>query len=346
MKSLKKVALASAAALAFAGLSVAANAAPLTVTVAGVANATTSLAPQTVAVPTSNVIDNTNSVALAATADTGTVVTFTASGVKLVPALNSASAPVTSASGTTSYSATSQGSAITLYAFTTSTTTGSVTIVNGSYSTIVYIQGTAGVAANIALTVPSSVAVGTAPQIKATATDVFGNPVASETISVTLVGGTFSDGSSVKNLVTATKAAALADATGATVWGSATGTLSAVTAGSVTVVASDASIVATATGLPAAVKSASATFVVSDLNAQIVALNARIAALTSDLATAKADLATEKAGRAADKVAADKAATDAKTTSDKAIADAKAKYDALVKLYNAKAKKYKFTAIK
>ena len=68
--------------------------------------------------------------------------------------------------------------------------------------------------------------------------------------------------------------------------------------------------------------------------------------MTTQLAKANADLATEKSGRAADKIAAEKAATDAKSTSDAAIATANAKYDALVKLYNAKAKKYKFATIK
>ena len=207
MKTTKKIALATAAALAIVGISASAQAAPLAVTVAGSANTTTSAAPATVAVPASNVIDSGHSVALAATADTNTVVTFTATGsVKLVSALNTTPAPVTTASGVTSASVTSQGSAVTEYAYTTSTSVGSVTITNGAYSTIVYIQGTAGSASNVAVSVPASSAINTAPTISVSATDVFGNAVGGETVSVTLIGATFSDLTVTKSLVTSTAA--------------------------------------------------------------------------------------------------------------------------------------------
>ena len=95
MKTTKKIAIATAAALAMFGISAVANAAPLTVTVNSVANATTSAAPATVAVPATNVIDAGHTIAIAATADTGTAVTFAATGVKLVSALNTADAPKT-----------------------------------------------------------------------------------------------------------------------------------------------------------------------------------------------------------------------------------------------------------
>ena len=74
MKVTKKIAIATAAALAIVGVSTVAHATPLAVTVAGVANTTTTAAPKTVAVPVSNVIDSSNTVALAATADTATVI--------------------------------------------------------------------------------------------------------------------------------------------------------------------------------------------------------------------------------------------------------------------------------
>ena len=313
MKTSKKIAVAIAAVLAFTGISTSAHAAPLSVTVAGSANATTSAAPQTVAVPVSNVIDTSNTVALAATADTGTVVSFVGSGVKLVSALNTTLAPVSSASGVSSISVTSTGVAATIYAYTTSTTTGSVTITNGAYSTIVYIKGLAGVAANIAVSVPSTAAIQTAPTFSVSATDVFGNPVASEAISVTLIGGSFSDASITKTLTTSAVTSA-AGVTPVTILGSATGTFSALTAGTVTVVATDTAIATTSLGLPAAIKSAIATFSVSDFNAQIVSLTAQLAA--------------EKAGRVVDKATSDKALADAKTASDKALADAKTASDA------------------
>jgi hypothetical protein len=345
MKVTKKIALATAAALAIVGVSTVAHATPLAVTVAGVANTTTSAAPKTVAVPVSNVIDSSNTVALAATADTGTVVNYVASGVKLVSALNTTLAPVSSTSGVSSLSVTSQGTAVTVYAYTTSTTVGSVTITNGAYSTIVYIQGTAGVAANVAVSVPASAAVNTAPTISVSATDVFGNPVASEAISVTLVGATFSDASITKTLTTSAVTSA-AGVTPVTVLGSATGTLSAVTAGTVTILATDSSIAATSVGLPTAVKSAIATFSVSDLSGQVSALNAQIASLNAQLSAAIAATAKAKA----DAVTAADAATTALTLEKAAhVADtskANKAYLALVAKYNAQAKKYKFAAIK
>jgi hypothetical protein len=290
-----------------------ANAAPLAVTVGGVANVTTTSAPASVAVPSTNVIDAGHSVAIAATADANTVVTFTTSGkVKLVSALNTADAPKTSTSGASSASVTSTGVASTVYAYTTSTETGTVTVVNGSYSTIIYIKGTAGPAAKVIATIPGSVAVNTSPSISVSATDVFGNAVAGETIAVTLVGAVFSDNTVTKSLTTSAVTSAVG-VTPITVLGTATAVLSTVSAGNVTVVATDVSMADTAVGLPAAVKTALITFPVSDLDAQIAGL--------------KAQLAIEIAGRSADKAAADKALADAKIASDKVLADAKSASD-------------------
>lgn len=300
MKVINKIALATAAALAFMGISAVANAAPLVVTVAGVTNATTSAAPKTVAVPESNVIDLSNTVALTATADTGTVVNYVASGVKLVSALNTNLAPVSVNSGLTSISVGSQNGSVTEYAYTTSASVGTVTITNGSYSTIVYIQGTAGSAANVALSVPPTVASGTVPTFSVSVTDVFGNAVASEPVSVSLIGTTFSDSSITKTLTTSAVNSARG-VTPVTVVGSATGTLSTAVAGSVTVVATDPSITATATGLPGAVKSAIATFNVIDLNAQISALNAQIASLNGQVASLNAQLNSANAALVAEK---------------------------------------------
>lgn len=310
MNSFKKIAFVIAAALTSTMvLAPSSNAAPLAVTVASAPNTTTAAVPYSVSVPSTNVIDAGHSVALAATADTGTSVSFVASAaVKLVTALNTVDAPKNVTSGISSFSTLSAGSALTVYAYTTSSTIGSVTITNGAYSTIVYIKGNAGPAARVSATVPGSVAVNTAPTVSVSVVDVFGNPVASEEVVVTLIGATFHDGYVTKELRTAS-VTSLPGVTPATVLGSASTTLSPVSAGNVTVVATDARIADTAIGLPLAVKSAYITFPVSDLDAQISAL--------------KAELAAEKAGRAADKVAADKAALDAKNASDKAIADLK-----------------------
>ncbi len=188
MKSFKKIAMVTAAALTSTMfIATSSSAAPLAVTVAGNANVTTSAAPQTVAVPSTNVIDAARSVAIAATADNGTTVSFAASStVKLVSALNTVDAPKTIASGASSLSATSTGAAVVVYAYTTSTSVGSVTVTNGAYSTIIYIAGLAGSASNVAVSVPSSTAVGTVPTISVSTTDVFGNAVGGESVSVTL----------------------------------------------------------------------------------------------------------------------------------------------------------------
>ena len=359
MNSFKKVSLIIAAALTSTALVVApSSAAPLAVTVAGAANTTTALAPATANVPADNKVDSADAVALVATADTGTVVSFTSTGgVRLVLALDNAPvAPVLASAGTTTHSVTSQGAALTVYAFTTSTATGSVTIVNGSYSTIVFVKGIAGSAYNVGLTVPSAVAVGTIPSVAVNVTDVFGNAVGGETATATLIGATWADASISKSIVTATAANVAADST--LTLGSRAERLATAVAGTVTVAVTGATAATAVTGLPAPVKAVVGSFTVTDLNGVIAALNAQVASLNAQLAvsrvatnTADAALAAEKAGRAADKIAADKVLADAKIASDsatvtakvasdlalaKAAATYKAEYNALAKKWNAK----------
>ena len=355
MNSFKKVSLIIAAALTSTALVVApSSAAPLAVTVAGSANATTATAPATANVPADNKVDSADAVALVATADTGTAVSFvSAGGVKIVLALDNApTAPVLASAGTTSHSVVSQGSAITVYAFTTSTNTGSVTITNGAYSTIVYVKGNAGSAYNVGLSVPSAVAVGTIPSVTVNVTDVFGNAVGAETVTATLIGGTWADASISKSIITSTAANVASDST--LTLGSKAEKLSVAVAGTVTVAATGAASATAVTGLAAPVKAVVASFAVTDLNGTITALNARVAGLTAELAAANA-------GRAADKVAADKALADAKAASDSATvtakvaadialatakAEHKAKFNALAKKWNAKNPKAKVALIK
>jgi hypothetical protein len=346
MNSFKKVSLIIAAALTSTALVVApSSAAPLAVTVAGAANTTTAIAPATANVPADNKVDAADAVALVATADTGTVVTFASTGgVRLVLALDNApTAPVLASAGTTTHSATSQGAAITVYAFTTSTATGSVTITNGAYSTIVYVKGNAGSAYNVGLSVPSAVAVGTIPSVTVNVTDVFGNAVGGETVTATLIGGTWSDASISKSIVTSTAANVTADST--LTLGTKAEKLAVATAGTVTVAATGAASATAVTGLPAPVKAVVGSFTVTDLNGTITALNAQVASLTAQLAAANTALAAEKAGRAADKVASDSATATAKATADLAFKAAaatyKAEYNALAKKWNAKNPKAK-----
>jgi hypothetical protein len=220
-----------------------------------------------------------------------------------------------------------------VYAYTTTTAVGSVTITNGSYSTIVYIKGTAAAASNVAVSVPSATAVGTIPTITVSATDVFGNVIATgETVTATVIGSTFADGTITKTLVTTTTAEGAADTT--LVVGSKTASLATAVAGTVQVVVTGASSAATVTGLPAPTKAATASFVVSDLNGTIATLTAQLAGEKAgralDAQAAANVLAAEKAARAADKVAADKALADEKSAhaATKVAAEAKAKTDA------------------
>jgi hypothetical protein len=242
-----------------------------------------------------------------------------------------------------------------VYAYTTSTAVGSVTVTNGSYSTIVYIKGTAGAASNVAVAVPSATAVGTIPTITVSATDVFGNVIATgETITATVIGSTFADGSITKTLVTTTTAEGAADTT--LVVGSKTASLATAVAGTVQVVVTGASSAATVTGLAAPIKAATSSFVVSDLNGTIAKLTADLAAekagraldaqaaanakaaatvtAAAELAAAKAEAAKAVADAATAKIAADAAA-------DLAKAAYVAEYNALAKKWNAKNPKAK-----
>lgn len=325
MKSLKKITIATAAALALVGIqTINASAAPLSVTVAGSTNATTSTAPATANVPADNTVDSADAVAIAATADTGTVVTFTTTnGVKLVTALSATNAVVNSSAGTTAYSVTSSGSAITVYAFTTSTATGSVTIVNGSYSTVVFVKGIAGSVSNVGVSVPTAVAVGTIPAVTVSTTDVFGNPV-SDTVTATLIGGTWADGSISKSIVTNNAAAVAANST--LVLGSKTENLAVATVGTVTIAVTGATTATAVTGLSVPVKAVVASFTVTDLNGTIAQLQSQINSLSRQLADANSTIA-------ANKIAADAAAA-AKVIADAAILKEKADYNKLATAWN------------
>ena len=351
MKSFKKIAMVTAAALTSTMFIVtSSHAAPLAVTVAGNANTTTSAAPQTVAVPSTNVIDAARTVAIAATADTGTGVTFTASpSVKLVSALNTVDAPKTVSSGVSSLSLTSAGTVLTVYAYTTTTAVGSVTVTNGAYSTIVYLAGLAGSASNVSVSVPSSTAVGTVPTISVSTTDAFGNPVGGESVSITLIGSTFTGGSISSSVVTS----AVTNAATGAVLGTGTATLSTAVAGEITVVATGVSAAPTVSGLAVPVKAAIAKFVVSDLSAEIAKLKAELAAekashevtkAAAAASDAKAKAEAVLAKQAADKSAAEAVAVEvakAKAASDLAVAVYKAEYNALATKWNKKFPKLK-----
>jgi hypothetical protein len=344
MKSFKKVSLVIAAALTGTVLStVSAYAVPtISVSVATVADtdANTLAGAAVVTVPSDNKVDAADAVKFALTGvDTGTVVTATTSGAFIVPALWASTAPVTSASGVTSYTVnTGTGTTAEFYVYTKSTATGTVTITNAGNTYVYYVKGTAGPAYNLSATVADSANTSAVVEYSTKVTDVFGNIPTATTPVVTVIGATVSVASAASDTTTGISKV--------TVTYPATAGNAAI---NFAITATDVD------GLPVAVKSVTKFVTVSDLataNASLTAqLSASIAARVADsaasvaaLTKAAADLAAEKAARAADKVASDKALADAATAkiaaqaaSDLAAATAKAAYKAE---YNALATKW------
>jgi uncharacterized small protein (DUF1192 family) len=212
---------------------------------------------------------------------------------------------------------------VTVYAFTTSTATGSVTIVNGSYSTVVFVKGIAGSVSNVGVSVPTAVAVGTIPAITVTTTDVFGNAV-SDTVTATLIGGTWADGSISKQIVTSTAAQVAADST--LILGSKKENTSVATIGNVTIAVTGATTATAVTGLKVPVKAVVASYTVTDLNGTIAQLQSQISSLSADLNSAKAD--------AASKQLVIDSATAAKIIADAAVIKQKADYNKLATAWN------------
>ena len=332
MNSFKKVSLVIAAALTGTVLAtVPAHAVPtIAVTVSTVADtdANTLAGAAVVTVPSDNKVDAADAVKFALTGiDTGTVVTVATSGAFVVPALWTATAPVTSVSGVTSYSVnTGTGTTAEFYVYTKSTVTGTVTITNAGNVYLYYVKGTAGPAYNLSTTVAESTNTSSVVEYSTKVTDVFGNIPTATTPVVTVIGATISVASAASDTTTG---------------------ISKVTV-TYPAVAGNAAInfAITATdvdGLPVAVKSVTKFVTVSDLATALAAEKAGRAAdaslaakaLSDAAVKAAADLAAEKAGRAADKLAADKALADAKAVAAVELAQAKASADVAAAAYKA-----------
>ena len=322
MNSFKKVSLVIAAALTGTVLAtVPAHAVPtIAVTVSTVADndANTLAGAAVVTVPSDNKVNAADAVKFALTGvDTGTVVSVVTSNAFIVSALWDAAAPVTSASGVTSYSVnTGTGSTAEFYVYTKSTATGTVTITNAGNVYVYYVKGTAGPAYNLDTTVATNANTSAVVEYSTKVTDVFGNIPTATTPVVTVIGATVSVASAASDTTTGVSKV--------TVTYPATAGNAAI---NFAITATDVE------GLPVAAKSVTKFVTVSDLataNASLTAqLAASIAARVADAATsaaaltkAAADLAAEKAGRAADKAAADVAAAAAKASADAAAAKA------------------------
>jgi hypothetical protein len=332
MNSFKKVSLVIAAALTGTVLAtVPAHAVPtIAVTVNTVADtdANTLAGAAVVTVPSDNKVDAADAVKFALTGvDTGTVVSVVTSGAFIVPALWTSTAPVTSASGVTSYTVnTGTGTTAEFYVYTKSTTAGTVTISNAGNTYVYYVKGTAGPAYNLDTTVSTNANTSAVVEYSTKITDVFGNIPTATTPVVTVIGATVSVASASSDTTTGISKV--------TVTYPATAGNAAI---NFAITATDVD------GLPVAVKSVTKFVTVSDLATTLAAekagraadASAAAKALADAAAKAAADLAAEKAGRAADKVAADKALADAKAVAAVELAQAKAAADVAAAAYKA-----------
>jgi len=324
MKSFKKVSLVIAAALAGTILAVpSANAvASIAVTISGVANTTSNsvATPAVVTVPSDNTVDAPDAVKYALTSvDTGTIVSVSTTNAFIVPALHTSAVPVTSFSGTTTYSvSTGTGTTAEFYVYTKTTAAGTVVITNNGTVSTFYVKGTAGPAYNINPSVALSVNTSSVAEYSTIVTDVFGNVPAGTTPVVTVIGATISVASGSSDTITGISKVSVTYP--ATAGQAAVGF--AITATDVV-------------GLPAAVKSVTKFVTVSDLatsNASLTAqLAASVVARAADAATAVNALAASKAETA--KAIADAAI--AKVAADKVLADEKAAHVATMAEKNA-----------
>jgi hypothetical protein len=276
MTSLKKplIAIASAVALVTTALVAApANAsvsAALTVNNVSVTAAATTADPVLLPVPADNSVDAADALKVVVTVAANTNVSATATGVKLVSALATVSAPVAASAGAATFSANSgSGTTVTFYAFTTSTTAGSVVVTVGGDSTTYVVKGTAGAAYNLTASVPTVAGLGVDVDFTANVTDVFGNAVTNASISTVVLRGTV-------------KTALTYDATDKRYEGVITTPTNAGTiAGISTISATDV------TGLAKAVKEVSFSIAAADLATQVVTLNALVAAQAAEIASLK-----------------------------------------------------------
>ena len=357
MNSFKKIALGLVAAMTL-GTIVATPASANSVTL-GVttANSGTGAAadPYVIKVPADNSVNTSTSgssefLTVQATVPTGTTTTFTAVGnAKIISATG---ATVNASAGVTTLTVTPAAETATVYVYTTSTAASAVTVSVTGASRTIYLKGEAGLAYNVALSVPTSGNIGGFVTATATVTDVFGNAVATaptitaiNAVSVGTVDTTTATG--VYTARVNLPVTAGTTAVGASINASAIATLAA----PVTSASSLVSVLDLASALAAEKAARAADKVTAD-----AALAAALAKAASDSATAKAvadaaaitaaaEIAKLKADAVTAKVAADKALADAqaaakaeldkvKADNAKAIADLKAAFNKLARQWN------------
>ena len=316
-----------------------ANAAPtiaLSINGVVISTANVSTTPASVTVPSDNSIDAVDAVRFSLTGvDTGSTVTVAATNAFIVSSLSTSLNPVKSNAGVTSASYNvGTGTTSEFFAYTRSTSLGTITISNGGSTYTYYIRGTAGPAYSLAYS--PNVKPFTSTLVKQTVkiTDVFGNAVAgvSPTLSLINVTSTTPTSSSAEGVSEFTltypstpgKSALSVSIPAVDVVGfdAAVKVISTF----IDVIDANGEISAAATALTAEKAGRAADKIAADaaLAAEKAALTAEKAARAAEKAASDKALADEKAARAADKTAADLAKATDKTTADALLASEKA----------------------
>ena len=309
-----------------------ANAAPavaLSINGVAITTASVSTTPASVTVPADNSVDAVDAVRFFLTSvDAGTTVTVAATNSFIVSSLSTTLNPVKNTAGVTSASYNvGTGTTSEFFAYTRSTSLGTITITNGGSTFTYYIRGTAGPAYTVAYTPNAKPFTSTLVKQSVKVTDVFGNAVAGVTPTLSLINLTSTtptssntDGVSEFTLTypsTAGKSALSVSIPAVDV----VGFDPAVKAISTFIDVTDATgEIATAAAALAAEKAART----AEKTASDAALATATAALAAEKTAAAAALATATAARATEKAAADKAATDAATAAAAALAAEKA----------------------
>jgi hypothetical protein len=197
MNSFKNPLIAIASAVALAGAMLVAgpaNAASTALTIGGssASGGTTTATAIAVPVPADNDVNSATALRIALTGvANNTVVTATATGLKLVTKVTVGSEVVKADAGASSVSVnTGSGTTADIYVYTTSTTAGSVSVSVGGNTTVYFVKGTAGPAYTVSVTAPAFAGLGASVNLTATAKDVFGNAVENAVITTTVLRGT------------------------------------------------------------------------------------------------------------------------------------------------------------
>lgn len=193
--TIKKIAIVAIAALTIGTLSsVPANAAinaALSVNSVAVDSGNTATDPVLLPVPADNSVDVTDAVKIVVSdLANNTSVNIVATNVTLTTALATVDAPVTATSGSQSYTLNSLATnSVAVYAYTRSTTVGSVSVTVGGNTTTYYLKGVAGPLKTLALTAPAAGIGEKTVDVVVGGVDVFGNAtVADATLSLNTNG--------------------------------------------------------------------------------------------------------------------------------------------------------------